>query len=134
MALTQDRNTPRTDGVERVVAVAASTVIFAGAHVVNHDGFAEPGFVAADVVSLGVAQEHVDNSAGDDGDAFVKVRSGTFRFNNSAEADEITGAHVGANCYIVDDETVAATSDDSARSIGGTVWAVDSLGVWVTVG
>lgn len=134
MALSADRNIPRTDGVERPFPVAASTEIFAGALVVNDAGVAKPGATDTGLVSLGVAQEHVDNSAGQDGDKVVRVRRGIFRFANSADTDEITAADVGATCYIVDDETVAKTDDESARSAAGIVWAVDSQGVWVSVG
>lgn len=47
-------------------------------------------------------------------------------FANSASTDQITQTEVGSNCYIVDDQTVAKTSNSNARSIAGRVWKVDA--------
>jgi hypothetical protein len=48
-------------------------------------------------------------------------------FANSASTDTITQTEVGSNCYIVDDQTVAKTSNSSARSIAGRVFKVDTV-------
>ena len=61
----------------------------------------------------------------------MKVRRGCFRFANSASADAIALADVGADCYIVDDQTVALTNGSSTRSVAGKIHDVDSSGVWV---
>ena len=39
------------------------------------------------------------------------------RFANSAAADAITLADVGADCYMVDDQTVAKTHGGNTRSV-----------------
>ena len=52
-------------------------------------------------------------------------------FANSAAADAITLADIGADCYIVDDQTVAKTSATNTRSVAGKVFDVDAEGVWV---
>ena len=133
-ALTQDRNTPERDGKTFVFPVAAGKVIYAGALVaMSASGYATPGATATTLRALGRAEENVSNAAGADGDVSVKVLKGTFRFGNSAAADAIALADVGATCYIVDDQTVAKTSGTSTRSVAGIVLDVDAAGVWVKI-
>jgi len=133
-ALTKDRNTKRRDGVQYSDPVAASTKVFAGALVcINASGFAVPGSTSATLKARGVAQEYVDNSAGAAGDLRVETRRGVFPFANSASADEITRADIGATAYIVDDQTVAKTSATNTRSVAGVIRDVDSDGVWVEI-
>jgi hypothetical protein len=73
----------------------------------------------------------IDNTGGSNGAKRVKIKFGIFRFNNSSAGDLIAKANIGANCYIVDDNTVALTSGTSTRSVAGTIVDVDSSGVWV---
>lgn len=55
-------------------------------------------------------------------------------FANSASADLIAAAQIGSDCYLVDDQTVAKTSNSAARTIAGRVWSLDSVkGVLVQV-
>lgn len=134
MALSKDRNTPRADGDIREFSVLADAVIFAGALVaITAAGFATPGAVATTLKAVGRAEENVDNTGGANGDVTVRVRKGVFRFNNSAAGDAITAADVGANCYIVDDETVAKTNGANTRSVAGVIDQVDADGVWVKI-
>lgn len=134
-ALTKDRNTPVRDGNTFTCPVAAAKKIFAGSIVMlSATGYATPGAVAAGQVCAGRAEETVDNSAGADGAKSVDVRSGTFKFGNSAAGDAITIAEIGDNCYIVDDQTVAKTDGTGTRSVAGKIVAVDSDGVWVRMG
>lgn len=133
-ALTKDRNTLRKDNQVHSDPVAASTKIFAGSLVcLNASGYAVPGSVSTTQKARGVAQEQVDNSTGTAGAQRVETRRGVFKFGNSAAADEITIADVGANCYIVDDQTVAKTNGTNTRSIAGKIDSVDSDGVWVEI-
>jgi hypothetical protein len=120
------------DGELISVPVAATKKIYAGSLVAaSATGYATPGAVAATLTYLGRAEEQVDNSAGADGAKAVLVRTGkAFKFKNSA-ADAVTQASLGKVCYIVDDETVAATSDTGARSAAGKVVGVEADGVWV---
>lgn len=134
MALTKDRNTKRRDGVQFNDPVAASTRIFAGSLMcLDAAGNAVPGSTATTLTARGVAQEQVDNSAGAAGDLRIESRRGVFPFANSAAADEITRADIGANAYIVDDQTVAATDGTSTRSVAGVIRDVDSDGVWIEI-
>lgn len=68
----------------------------------------------------------------------VQVRTGVFRFANSADTDEITLADVGADAWIVDDQTVAKTGavveSNPTRSKAGRIVDVDTHGVWVSIG
>ncbi|MBE0529530.1 MAG: hypothetical protein IH626_01800 [Rhodospirillales bacterium] len=129
--LAQDRNTPRRTGDVFSFPVAAATKIYAGALAVLNAGVAEGGSTAVGLVAVGRAEEQVDNSAGAAGELKVRVAKGTFRFANSAAADEITLSEVGASAYIVDDQTVAKTDGTGTRSVAGTIVDVDDLGVWV---
>lgn len=132
MALSADRNTPMREGVLYDYPVAADTVIYAGSLIVlDADGNAEPASTATGLVAVGRAEQHVDNGGGAATALTVRVRQGVFRWANSADADAITKAEIGSQCYIVDDQTVAKTSGDDTRSVAGTVVDVDAQGVWV---
>lgn len=132
MALAEDRNTPQQDAGIIEPPVAASAVIYAGSLVVaNASGYAAPGSTATTLTYLGRAEEYVDNSSGANGAKTVRVRRGkAFKFAN-AGGDPVTQASLGKVCYIVDDETVAATDGSSSRSAAGTVVGLDADGVWV---
>ncbi len=131
-ALTAGRNTPEAIGRHRKGAVAAGVEIFPGALLMrNAAGFVLPGATATGSVGVGRAQALVDNSGGANGDLEVDFVFGIFRYENSAAADEITAADIGALAYIVDDQTVAKTSATATRSPAGTIDDVDADGVWV---
>lgn len=132
MALAADRNTPMKDGDLIPVPVAANVKIFAGAQVAaNATGYGTPGAVATTLTYLGRADEYVDNTGGADGAKTVLVRRGkAFKFKNSG-ADPVTQASFGKVCYIVDDETVAATNGGNTRSASGVVVGIEADGVWV---
>jgi hypothetical protein len=131
-ALTSDRNTTMAMGDLREGAVAAAVKIFGGAIVMrNAAGFLTPGATATGAVGAGRAEAQFDNSGGAAGDIQARFRPGVFRYANSAAADEITDAEIGALCYVVDDQTVAKTDGTASRSPAGFVEMVDDLGVWV---
>src|SRR4051812_43453825 len=75
--------------------VKGSTKIFQGTLVVLDAGYAKPGASAAGLIALGRAEEEVDNTDGDDGDLRVKVRPGSYWWDNSSSSDEITQTEVG---------------------------------------
>lgn len=114
--------------------VKANTKIHAGSLVVIDAGYAAPGRTATGLITLGRAEETVDNTGGNAGDKRVSVRQGVFNFTNSADADAIAQAQVGGMSYIVDDQTVAKTDGSGARSAAGRIVQVDSDGVWVELG
>lgn len=132
MALAADRNTPMKDGELIAAPVAANVKIYAGALVAaNATGYATPGATATTLTYLGRAEESADNTGGADGAKTCLVRRRTaFKFKNSG-ADAVTQASLGKACYIVDDETVAATNGGNTRSAAGIVVGLDADGVWV---
>lgn len=133
-AATQNRNTPNRLGVCRALAVAASSMCYAGTiAVMNASGYAAPASTATGLIALGVFTRQVDNTSGADGDEVVEIERGFFRFANSAGADEITATDIGSRCYLVDDQTVALTDGTSTRSVAGIIDDVDDLGVWVLI-
>lgn len=132
MPLTQDRNTPHQDAQLIPVPLAAGVTAYAGGiAVANATGYGAPGTTATGLTYLGRFEHFVDNAAGADGDLTALVRRGkAFKWKNSA-GDAITQASLGKACYIVDDETVAATDGTGTRSAAGIVVGIDSDGVWV---
>src|SRR5689334_8351895 len=110
-ALAADRSTPRMDGPSRLLSYGAkgATKVYAGALVVLAAGLAKGGAAATGLVAVGRADRYVDNSAGADGDLQVPVQTGIFRFDNSSAGDAIAIGDISADCYVVDDHTVAKT-------------------------
>ena len=130
-ALTAARNTPERAGYVIGYPVKASVRPIQGGIAVLNAGYAAPGTTALNLVAIGRFEETVDNTAGSNGDVSVQVKRGTFKFGNSSAGDLIAQADVGADCYIVDDQTVAKTNGSNTRSVAGKVFDVDADGVWV---
>lgn len=156
MALSTGRKTDQmgtqVEPTEFDLPMAASTTIYIGSLVCkNASGYAVPGSADATLMAVGCATgptaglpgSSVVNS-GSAGDKSIHVRRGVFKFENSADGDAITFAHLGKPCYVVDDQTVALTSAGGTRPFAGTVMGVDSssnlqlaptgAGVFVMVG
>lgn len=133
MSLTQDRDTKERKGDFMSVGVKGAALIYAGALtcISNASGYAVPGSTATTLICVGRAEAQADNSDGADGAIEVRVRRGVFRWDNSTSGDLITLEHVGTDCYIVDDHTVAHTNGSNTRSVAGKVFDVDAEGVWV---
>ncbi len=131
-ALATDRNTAQMSGEVLVMPVAATMLIYAGALVaLNATGYVSKGITATTLKPLGRAEERVDNSAGAAGAKSITVRTGVFVFANSSAGDLITIADIGADCFIVDDQTVAKTNGTSTRSRAGKIVNVVAVGVHV---
>lgn len=124
-ALAADRNITRAgnqlgDSPSKL-GVKAATTIFQGAAAVNDAGVAAPARTAAGLITLGVARKPYNNAAGAANDIVGEFDMGDFFFANSAAADAIAAADIGNDCYWVDDQTVAKTSNSSARSRAGKI-------------
>lgn len=131
-ALTGPRNTVSRDGSRRAPPVKAATKIWQGSMVaIDAAGYAVPAAAVAAHKVLGRAEDTFDNSAGANGALNASVRTGIFKFGNSASGDLIAITDIGATCYVVDDQTVAKTSATNTRPAAGTVFDVDADGVWV---
>lgn len=131
-------NTARSrEGVHPVVALAgglplaASTHIYVGSLVaVNAAGYVVPASADNALFVIGVAEEEVDNSVGTAGaKTLYQIRRGSFLLANSTTTDAITDGDVGRPCYVVDDNTVARTSNGIARPPAGIVRRVDASGL-----
>lgn len=134
-ALSADRNTVRQSGERFARPVEAATICYAGGIVcLNAAGNAVPGATSTTLKADGVARSRADNSLGLAGAITVESYPGVYRFDNSAGGDAIAAANIGSNCYIVDDHTVALTSNTNTRSVAGVIRDVDSVGVWVAIG
>lgn len=131
-ALTAARNTKERAGEVLDFPVAANTTIHAGSLVALSAGYAAPGATATGRIAVGRAEESATAVAA--GSVLARVKTGTFKFGNSAAGDAIAQADAGADCYIVDDQTVAKTDGTGTRSRAGKIVAVDSDGVWVLIG
>lgn len=114
--------------------VAASTTIVMGALLTTLNGYATNAAAAPGHRVLGVATESKDNSGGSAGDKQVPYKTGIFAFDNSTAGDAIAQADVQKDCYLVDNNTVAKTSNSFARSVAGRVIGLLGSKVLVYVG
>ena len=114
--------------------LAAGQVIFQGAIMCMTAGFAVKGATAVGLIPDGFARESVSNATGVAGAKRVQVQPLVNYCFNSAAADAITLADVGADCFIVDDQTVAKTNGGGTRSRAGKILDVDANGVLVSIG
>lgn len=131
MPLNADRNIPRRDGVQYEDTVAGGQTIYRGALVcLNAAGLLVRGSTSTTLKARGVAET---STLDVDYEGRVRSRRGVWHFRNSAAGDAIVAADIGANCWIVDDETVAKTNGTNTRSVAGVVRAVDAQGVWVEI-
>lgn len=136
MAAIADRPTKTRTGERVSLPVKGAVKIFAGTIVsLGADGYARPGRATATDLVVGIAEEQVDNSAGADGALNVEVlRKLAGCFGNSAAGDAITLTERGKTVFVVDDVTVAKTSNAGARPAAGKVIDVTAEGVWVEFG
>lgn len=131
-ATTIDRATQRRDAQQFEFPVAAATDIPAGVIVcVNATGLAVNGATATTLKCVGVSESRANNTGGAASALRVKVRRGCHQFANSLAGDLVVLADVGADCWIVDNQTVAKTNGSNTRSVAGKVRDVDAAGVWV---
>ncbi len=134
MALLSDRDPPLMlqSAIERRrMKVAANAVIHFHALVSVRGGYLKPAADAADETCVGIAEEAVDNTGGNDGDAEVYVIMGGARVP-SRGPDKIEQTDVGRYAVVTDDEGVQRDGTASANVRAGKVLAVES-GDWVLV-
>lgn len=133
--LTAARNTRRQGDAPVIntvpLDVDEDTVIFAGSMVQESAGVAMPAGAQLGARTWGRAKATVDNTDGDAGAKKVEVERGTFKWDNSADSEEVTSAQIGTYCYAVDDHTVGKTDASGTLSPAGIVIGVEDDGVWV---
>jgi hypothetical protein len=133
MTLSADTKNEYRVGVDLALPVDDGDTIYAGALVcVNADGYAVAGADAAGLLFMGVAREHADNSAGQDGDITVLVRRrGLFKM---LLATEITIANVGDSVYIADDSSVDVVGNTTHDIFAGIIAEyIDTTHAWVDI-
>jgi len=132
-ATTVDRATPyRKDLTRYNLPVLTNTAIIAGSLVgLNASGFVVPAVVSTTLRILGMALESRPANAGASGTQRCPIRPGIHCWANSPDADLIALTNVGADCFAVDNQTVALTSGGATRSLAGVIVDVDQWGVWV---
>jgi hypothetical protein len=123
------------------VPVDAATTIYQGAMVavaVGGSGYAVNASADRALRVIGVAAKRAVNTSaegfGSAGDINVEVERGVFPFTNSSSTDAITAADVGEPCYVVDNDTVARTSNFGLRPTAGIVSKVENSKVFVEIG
>jgi hypothetical protein len=130
-ACTSDRNTTYRQGIELDYPVKASTRIYAGSMVaVDSTGHAVPAANATGYKFVGVAMEQVDNSAGANGAIFIRVRtSGVFDFTATSIAQD----NIGAEMYVVDDQTFDDVDPGQGIKCGKLVKYVSTTRGWIKI-
>ena len=131
-ALTAARNTRQMADVARAPLAflqKGSTTIYKGSLVVLNAGYAAPGTTATGLIAIGRAKETTVNAGADGVTGYVvEVEQGIFPWVNAA-GDPILAAHVGADCYITDDQTVNITA--TGKSVAGKVVKLETGIAWV---
>jgi hypothetical protein len=92
------------------------------------DGLLKLGAVSTTLKVLGVSCVDRDTTGMDADDPlrWIPVEHGTLGwFASDTDADLIEADDIKKDCYLVDDDTVALTSDTNARSRAGTIHKVD---------
>lgn len=90
-------------------------------------GLVAKAFISTTLIPIGVFTESQSTPAS--GTVHVTLdREVTARwYANSTAGDLIVAADMLKDVYIVDDQTVAKTSNSSTRSVAGRVWKIDSV-------
>lgn len=134
-ALQGDRRLSERHYGDRNFPVKGGEIIWENGIVVldGTTGLAKSGAnaVAADR-TVGAARIRADARGQVNSAVSVEVKSDTVRnYWNSGGADAVTLADVGKDCFVVDDQTVALTSNTGARCRAGKIHNVTEAGVWV---
>ncbi|MGE0547610.1 MAG: hypothetical protein AB7O24_04290 [Kofleriaceae bacterium] len=113
--------------------VKEAALIYLGATLAvdTTDGTRVPASASATKRVIGVADQHVDNSDGVDGDLKCGAQTGVFLRKNDA-THPVRQQEVGQICYVKDDETVMRNSG-GVDCPCGVVHAVTTEGVWVEI-
>jgi len=113
--------------------VAAAAVLYAGAMV----GFSATGYVVRAGAAVRVAGRNNalrDNTSGADGALVAEIRRGVFAWNMGAGADALTIANILQPVYVIDDNTVGATSSGGTRVLAGYLHNVVGNQAYVQTG
>lgn len=128
--LTASKNIQRRQGEAFSLEVKQSVAIHRGALLaLDASGWAAPATAAANLTAAGIADESVAAVA-TNGEAQVQTLQGCFLLKNDG-TNPVARAHIGADCFIVDDQTVSSSNVGTSRA--GIVREVSDAGVWVEI-
>ncbi len=130
-ACTTDRNTTYREGIELEFPVKAATRIYSGSMVAaDSTGYAVPAGNVAGHKFLGVAMEQADNSNGANGALVIRVMTaGVFEFG----ANSISQANVGAEMYVLDDQTFDDVNPGNGVKCGQLMACVSATKGWIKI-
>jgi hypothetical protein len=126
-----DRNTTYREGLEIEFPVKAATRLYSGSLVaVDSSGYAVPASNTAGHKLVGIGLEQVDNSTGANGAVSIRVRTaGVFEFG----ATSISQANVGADMYVVDDQTFDDVDPGQGIKCGKLVKYISTTKGWIKI-
>ncbi|MDD9910191.1 MAG: DUF2190 family protein [Ahrensia sp.] len=129
MVATKDIDAPSRSG-DRYGFPALAGQLFYGRAVVGVtiDGEAVPAGHADAVALMGLAEQRVDNTAGQTGDVTVECLRGVYRY-------PVAGANpsnIGEAVYAADDNTLQLTNAGGELLLG-TLEAIDADGTWIRI-
>jgi hypothetical protein len=129
-ALAQDRDTPmKHESRTLSCKVAASTIIYKGAIVAfNAGGFLVPGSDTAGLATAGIADQHIDNSGGANGDLECVVLKGVAGCRGGATPP--TQAEVGRAVMIADDAGVTTAAFATNDVVAGVLDSINADGLF----
>lgn len=126
----------RRSGNIILVPIAATTKILQGTIVCrNASGYAVPGSDTANLVTLGLAAEEVDNTGGAAGDLSVRVERGeTYKLlNDPTNPVTIASIMTAGAAVIKDNQTVCVAAGATNDIPVGRPVQVDADGVWIEI-
>ena len=110
--------------------VAASTTIYKGTMVMLDGGYLKSAADTAGKLVVGVADEHIDNSAGSAGDKTCRVLCGAdFKF----VASSIAVTSNAVKMYVVDNQTFDETSPANSVEAGLLAGFISSTSGWLYI-
>jgi hypothetical protein len=134
MALTKDIKTDRYGtpdeggGMLDDQPMGASAKVYAGSVMILRGGYvvAASSPLSTDKV-IGIVRQQVTEITGVAGGTNATGDAGMFWLASGTSSDYISQANVESVCYLLDEQTVALTSNSNARPPAGIVKAFDSI-------
>lgn len=128
-ATTTPRNTDKLAGSSSLyqsLPMAANQVACYGwlAMVDKSTGECVVGGSGGGYIGAGRFNSAIDSTGLAGGAVRCDVEYGVLYWGNATGGDAITGAMYGAPCYVLDNQTVAATDGSGTRSVAGIVYEV----------
>ncbi len=129
---TEDQVISRRDGIERGGPVGDGETLYTAQLLAwDGDGYIVNGVDGLGFKFAGISNEHVDNSAGSDGDLSIeRYVAGDFLLET---VSTLTVADIGKRVYMYDNMTVGLAAEVNNELFVGVIVEVNSEGVWVAI-